>query len=267
MLPQFLKDKTIAVFDIEADRIPSTKIYCISVLILKNNKIIDKVKAYTTYWTPYSNGSLFQAITAINNCDYNCGHNIVNYDIPAITRILNLNITSKPLDTLIIASIMYSYDDLYAIDTKLGIDSNLVGALSLKAFGQRLGSAKIEFEDFEKLSEEMVIYCNQDVELTAKLLNLLLSRDNFPLEQVIEVEHQTARVVTEQTQQGFYLDIEKATALNTELLKEKLELSQALRKVFLPKFLKDGKEKTYKKLSKGRRFLPNTDYIPLLGTK
>ena len=265
-IPTFLKDKTIAVWDLEADYIPSTVIYCNGVSIIKDGKVLSKSEIYTQYWTPYTNGSLMESITRINQCDYHCGHNIVGFDAPLVKRLMGTMVTAKPLDTLLLAKIIFSKDDLYAMDPQLGIDKNLYGGYSLKAFGQRMGDFKIDFNDFSALTEEMTVYCNQDVDLTARLLLFLFTKENFPIEAVVDIEHKAAAIITEQESYGFYIDIDKARALNTILLKEKLELSSKLAEIFSPKFLKDGQVKTYKKPSKVKKYLPNPHYIPLIGT-
>lgn len=271
MLPDFLKNKTIAVWDIEADLVPSTEVYCISVSIISVNALghptIKPAIVFTQYWTPYTNGSNMEAVTMINNCDFNCGHNILGYDIPMVIKLLGSGITSTPLDTLILSKIVFSKDDLFAMDPQLGLDKELYGRYSLKAFGQRFGDFKIDYNDFSHLNEEMTVYCNQDTDLAARLLLFLAEKENFPILPVIEVENKAASIIAEQTEFGFYLDIELTRALNTKLLKERGELSRELLDIFSPKFLRDGKVKSYKKPSKVKKYLPNTHYQPLLGTK
>ncbi len=260
MIPKWLMDKTICVWDIETDFIPSTEVFCISVAIVRNGELLHKADIYTAYWTPYSKGSLMQAVSIINSCDYQCGHNTVGFDIPMISQLLGANITPPSLDTFILSKIIFSKDDLYAMDAELGVDKDLWGAYSAKAFGQRMGDFKIDFSDFTHLTEEMAIYCNQDTDLTARLLIFLLDKEAFPLERVVEIEHKAATVIAEQTTFGFYLDIGMAKVLNTSLLKEKGELARKLADIFSPKFLKDGPSKSYKKPGKVRKYLPNYRY-------
>jgi DNA polymerase-1 len=272
MIPEWLWNKTIAVWDIECDLIPSTEVYCNGVSVISIDAtgvatILNKSKIYTQYWTPYTNGSLLESIAIVNSCDFHCGHNIVGYDVPMVRKILGVEILPKPLDTLILSKIIFSKDELFAMDPQLKIDKDLWGGYSLKAFGQRMGDFKLDFSDFSGLTEEMTIYGNQDVDLTAKLLLFLLAKDNFPIEAVVDIEHKAASIIELQTQFGFYLDITKARALNTKLLKEKLEIATELNKTFKPKWLKDGKMLCYKKKSIVKRFLPNPKYVPLLGTK
>ena len=260
MIPDFLKGKTIAVWDLEADLIPSTVIHCNSISIIKDGVVLAPAEVYTQYWTPYSNGSLMESITRINRCDYYCGHNIVGFDVPLVMRLMNVRITPKPLDTLILAKIIFSKDDLFAMDPHLGIEKTLYGGYSLKAFGQRLGDFKLDFNDFSALTAEMATYCDQDVDLTARLLLFLMGKDNFPTEAVIDIEHKAAAIIAEQADNGFYLDIERTRALNTKLLAEKFELHAKLAEIFSPKMLKDGQVKHYKKTSVVKKYLPNPGY-------
>jgi hypothetical protein len=264
MIPEWLRGKTVAVYDLETDFIPTTQIFMCGVGIISFDNLgvptIADSKIYTAKWAPYTNGSLMQAITIINSCDYNVAHNGVGFDEPEVTKHLGTGLTSITLDTLIISKIMISKDELFSMDIGLGLDKDLYGSYSLKAFGQRLGDAKIDYEDFSEMNEEMAIYCNQDVDLTVRLFINLINRDNFPLWNVVELEHKAAAIIAEQTKFGFYLDIDKARKLNTELLTEKGNLARELATIFKPKWLKDGPVKTYKKLSKVRKYLPNKDY-------
>ena len=271
-IPKWLHNKRIAILDIETDRIPTTLIHMIGVGILSIDDngtfSYEPSKAFTRIYTPYSHGSLLESIALVQTCDYWCGHNLQAFDEREIRRHLSVDITIPALDTLIISKIMLSKDELYAIDAQLKLPTDIWGSYSLKAFGMRLGGAgKIEFEDFDNMSEDMAIYMNQDVDLTARLLKHLMTQENFPLQQVIDIEHKAATIIAEQTEFGFYIDIDKARELNTALLKEKGEIARELATVFKPKWLKDGPVKTYKKPSVVRKYLPDNNYIPLLGTK
>jgi len=262
--PQWLYNKTVAVFDLETDRIPTTKIYMNGVALIKFNNIGEATvihsEVYTTTWTKYTNGSLMQSLIPLIKADFICGHNVCGFDIPEILKHLGVQLKAPVLDTIILAKIMYSKDALFTIDAQLGLPKDLWGSYSLKAFGQRLGNDKLHFEDFDEMTEDMAIYCNQDVNLTADLLLHLLAQDNFPLEQVVELEHKAAAIIAQQTAAGFYFDVDKATILNTELLREKGDIARKLAGIFKPKFLKDGPVKKYKKKLNTRIFIPNPTY-------
>ena len=270
MLPKYLWSKRIAVWDLETDFIPTSIIYMNGVSIIEIDDTgvptITPSRVFTYKWTHYSTGSLYESIKLVNTCDYHCGHNLVSFDMDQIRRHLNTAITAIPLDTMIIAKLMFSSDELYAIDRQLGLDAP-AKPFSLDSFGKRLGDHKIEFHEFDEMTEEMAIYCNQDVDLTVRLLLHLLAQDNLPNWDVIALEHKVAGIIQEQQNYGFYFDIDKGRALNTVLLTEKHQIASELATMFAPKFLKDGKEKKYKGTTKTRKFLPNPHYQPLLGTK
>jgi len=272
MIPKWLYNKRIAVLDIETDRIPTTLIHMIGIGILTiddtGNTSYEPSKAFTSCYTPYSNGSLLEAMQLVYTCDYWCGFNSEGFDGPEITKHLGVQLTLPSLDVMILTKLMFSKDQLFTIDAQLSLPKELWGSYSLKAFGLRLGgTGKLDFTDFDNMSEEMAIYMNQDVDLTTDLLLHLFNQDNFPLQQVVELEHKAATIIAEQTAFGFYLDIEKTKALNTKLLTEKLELATELSAIFAPKWLRDGQVKTYKKKSIVRKYLPNMHYTPLIGTK
>lgn len=271
MIPKWLWNKRIGVYDLETDYIPTTQIFCNSISFINidahGNYTITPASVYTQYWTPYTNGSLIQSVTLLNECDYVCAHNLMSFDIVEVPKHLGTVLTAQPLDTLILSKLIFSQDELYRIDDTLQIDSTLHGGYSLKAFGQRFGDHKIDYTDFSHLNKEMAIYCNKDTDLAAQLLIFLLEKPNFPPQEVIELEHKAAKIIQEQTEAGFYIDIDHLKELNSTLLKEKGELARELSTMFSPKFLKQGNPKKYKKLSKSRKYLPNTKYIPLIGTK
>ena len=270
MIPKWLWGKTIAVYDLETDNIPTTKIYMmgVAIIIIDNTGVVSTIpsKVFTYTWTPYSKGSLLQGISLIVSCDYHAGFNSVGFDDQEVAKHLSIQLNDKHLDAMILSKIIFSKDDLFSIDASLGLDKDLWGSYSLKAFGQRLGDFKLDFHSFDEMTEEMAIYCNQDTNLTVQLLLFLLEKENFPLEAVVDIEHKAAAIIAEQSIMGFYIDIEKTRALNTKLLTEKLDLSTQLSEIFAPKWLKDGTEKTYKKKSVVRKYLPNKHYKPLLGT-
>jgi len=266
MVPNWLYGKRIGIWDLETDYIPTTLIYMNGVSFIdidtEGNITITPSKVYTYEWTPYSNGSLMESLVPLMKCDYICGHNLIGFDQPQIKQHLGMLLDIPVLDTLILAKIMISKDDLYAIDSSLDLLDTIdwQRPYALDAFGKRLGDNKLVFKEFSQMTEEMAIYCNQDVNLTSKLLLHLMAQENFPLEQVIDIEHKAAAIIAIQATNGFYIDIELTRALNTKLLTEKGELARDLADIFSPKFLREGQSKTYAKPSKVKKYLPNPNF-------
>ena len=50
------------------------------------------------------------------------------------------------------------------------------GGHSLKNWGLKLNHKKIDFEEFDYFSDEMLVYCRNDVTLTQKLYKFLISK-------------------------------------------------------------------------------------------
>lgn len=250
----------IATFDIETELIPEIglkgikKIYCINV------KINDEpVKRFTYLYHPTSSGNLQSAVNLINSCDFCVGHNILGFDIPVIENLVG-EITAYPLDTLLIAKLMFSKDRMLSIDYGIkDFPKALIGSFSLKAFGYRLGDYKIQFEEFDKMTDSMLEYCDQDVNLTYRLFKSLQTQ-GLPESQCIELEHQVKCIIQDQEDYGFYFDLEKAQTLSNNLKFKKLSLSMKLKKVFKPMFLPDGPVKQTNKLIKRKQYIPNPNF-------
>lgn len=251
-----------ATFDIESERIPTIggilairKIFCINI------KINDQpVQRFTHLYHPTSSGNLRAAVTLLNSCDYIIGHNILGFDIPVIENCIG-KLTATPIDTLIIAQLMYSKDTLIAIDYGIPeMPKPNFGSFSLKAFGIRFGNYKIQFEDFSRLTTEMLEYCDQDVELTYQLLQYLLGESFFPNPSVIYLETRVKQIIMDQELYGFYFDIDGAKALATTLRYKKLSLEISLQKSFKPMFLPNGPIKQPSSRNKIKQYAPSLTY-------
>lgn len=247
------------VFDIETSDIPDLvknveQIFCIAL------KVDDEpTKCFTYKNVPYSDGSLEEAYEILSKADLLIGHNITKFDIPVIEKFLG-TLPENIVDTLIDAKLCYSKDQLEALDRHFSlVPKNLVGSYSLKAFGERLGNKKTEYEDFSSLSKEMVEYCKQDVEVTKTLYEHLLERLNYPSEFVRNVEYKVARISYEQEQFGVYFDIDKAMKVATNLRFKALNSENVLRKVFPSVFVADG-DIVFPKINRRVKKIVDTSY-------
>lgn len=253
-----LKNSRVAVFDLESTLIPASgilgikKIFCINVKV--NN---EPIKRFTYLYHPTSDGNLLGALKLLNSCDYIVGHNIIGFDIPVIENLVG-KLTVFPIDTLLISKIMYAKDQLYAIDYGIpDFPKKIMGNYSLKAFGYRFGSNKIFFEQFDKLTDDMLTYCDQDVELSYKILEHVLGSDSFPNDQVIELENKVAKIIKDQQLSGFYFDLPKARELSTKMKFEQSSIERRLQKRFRPMFLPEGPVKQTNKIITRRKYIPD----------
>ncbi len=111
----------------------------------------------------------------------------------------------------------------------------LIGSHSLKAWGYRLGEYKGDFgetTDWGVWSQDMEDYCKQDVVVTKKLWELILTK-NYS-QPAIELEHDFAAIIKRQEQFGFKFDERKARALQGRLMMRKAALADELQAFFLP---------------------------------
>lgn len=254
-----LATSKIATWDIETELIPEEGILALKKIFCINVKVNDEpVKRFTKLYHKSASGNLKGALNLINSCDYNVGHNIIGFDIPVVENLVG-EVTSYPLDTLILSQLMFTSDELYDMDR--GIESMpkaLHGNFSLNCFGHRFGDYKIQFDQFDKLTDEMLEYCDQDVLLTQRLFEFLRARPNFPSAQTIHLENRVASIIQQQTESGFYFNIDQAKELYTKMRFEQLTIERKLQRIFKPMFLPDGPIKTTNKIIKRRHYRPST---------
>ena len=151
-------------------------------------------------------------------------HNGIGFDIPVVNKIIGDNTIDpeKVLDTLIVSRL---------------IDFTLDGkGHSLRAWGQRLGEFKIGFNDFSMLTQEMIDYCHQDVEVTVKLYKKFKSVIDDPeWQDAIRVEHDIQILCEQMKADGFLFKEDKAEEMLGEILTRMDELNQGFQVDFPPK--------------------------------
>ena len=115
--------------DIETDDLldSMTKVYCLCILDADSG-VVDS----------YTSTSLEEGISRLNDADRVVMHNGIGFDHPALAK-FGYNF---PIDKI--------YDTLVA--SRL-VDPTLEGGHSLRAWGERLGFPKGEYEDWSKLSD------------------------------------------------------------------------------------------------------------------
>lgn len=253
-----LNPSEIAVFDIETEYIPVEglkglkKIFCLNIRPLES----DKVHRFTYLYNSTATGNLRAGLKYLNSFKFGVGHNIIGFDIPVIENLIG-EVTCYPLDTILISQLMYTADELTQMDRGIeNFPKNDYGSFSLRAFGYRFGDFKIEYEDFSKLSNEMLTYCDQDVDLTHRFFSFLLKQPNFPLPNVLHLENRVAQIIQKQTENGFYFDVEKARQVSTEMKFEQGTIERRLQKTFRPMFLPDGPVKETNKVIKRKQYVP-----------
>jgi DNA polymerase-1 len=164
------------------------------------------------------------------------GHNAISFDYPVLASLWGCDIsnTRKSLrDTLVLS--------------RLACPSR-AGGHSLDNWGDTLGFAKGDHSDWSQYSEDMLTYCKRDVSLTERVLQVLRGELEGFSEQSIELEHQVARIIQEQMDNGWLLDQRAVHDLLAELVEKKYEYEEAVRETFKPiaKAVKEITPKTNK---------------------
>jgi DNA polymerase-1 len=162
------------------------------------------------------------------------GHNSIGFDSVVLSKLWGITIPlGRQSDTLVMSR-------LY--------DPTLEGGHSLEAWGERLGERKLPFKDFSQYSEEMKVYCKQDVKVTEKVYKHLhrmlycFSMDS------IRLEHATQYIIQEQVRNGFLLDKDVAMRIYTGASEEANRIEEAVTQYFPPIITERYSEKTGKRL-------------------
>lgn len=227
-MPLTIKDKFV-ITDIETNGLldTATKFWC--------GWIYD---SYTDLYTGYTDlKEYWNAIDWYGRHDYNIVyHNGIRYDVPCLKKLAGARFSFDPrdcvLDTLVLARLIYSNIK----DTDVGLmrtgklPKALYGSHSLKAYGYRMGELKGTYGEqegaWDKFTPEMYEYNKQDVVVTLKLFNKLMSK-GYPLK-AIQLEHDIAWVMAKQERNGFVFDKDSAVKLYADLSAKRQEIYDSL---------------------------------------
>ena len=209
------------IFDLEADGLEPTKIFVLCA------KTLDK--GLTHQFFDADSWKIWVKQTGVTEL---IGHNIINYDLPVLSRLWDFNWDGKVTDTLVLSRLASPARD---------------GGHSLKNWGVICDFNKGEHDDFESLSNDMVQYCIRDVLLSERVIQRL-RRDIYGFsKQSIQLEHDVAKIMGEQERRGWKIDEKKAMLLLFQLTVIKDELEEQFQKIFPPLITKEYVYVKYKK--------------------
>ena len=154
----------------------------------------------------------------INGYSTVVGHNIIGFDSPVMNDLLGITLPNV-VDTLVLSR-------LY--------NPQMEGGHSLRAWGERLGFRKGDHDDWSTLSDEMIEYCERDLDVTAKLYTELTEKLEEFQGESIELEHEVQRIITEQEKIGWKLDVKRAFDIQAKLKQRSMEVEREVHKRFTP---------------------------------
>ena len=198
---------TTYILDIETNALDATTIWCVVLKKLNEPEFITATRA--------------SDLSFLTSDDVFIAHNGVEFDIPVLNRVWKTGIKIvQVFDTLILSRLF---------------NPNREGGHALRSWGKRLAFEKMDFDNYETFSKDMVEYCRRDVELTEKVYNhLTLEGSNFS-NKSIRLEHKIAHIIYMQSKHGFYLNREKAEDLWAETLGKAKNIEKELQTAFKPK--------------------------------
>jgi len=180
-----------------------------------------------------------KGIKLLESADELIAHNGIKFDVPAIKKLYPSFKSPSMVDTLVCVRLIWSSikeDDAVRLEIEPGFPRKMFGSHSLKAWGYRLGNHKGDYAQQEAAwdvySEEMLTYCQQDVEVTADLYAEIIKQNYSP--QSLELEHQVAWVMAKQERNGFVFDEKKAALLYRELSSKRTDIRAKLDGLFKP---------------------------------
>lgn len=165
---KYIADKESYVFDIEADGLYDdvTKIHC---AVFEN--------IHTKEVVTFTPDNIQEIIKFFSKIKCIIGHNIINYDLPVLKKILGIEFKGKIVDTLVMSRLL-NPKRMIPFNAK----DRRQGPHSLYAWGVRVGVDKPEHEDWTTFSKEMLHRCEEDVKINRKVLDILLEeseKDNW----------------------------------------------------------------------------------------
>ena len=213
------------IFDIETDGFleECSKVHSIVIKDIETNQVFS-----------YHGDKIGRGLMLLNGANLLVGHNILKFDLAVLKKLYprQYDIKAEILDTLLVSRLIWTNQKELDFQKK-ELPLNLAGRHSLESWGYRLGLRKGEFaktNDFTEWSEEMQKYCEQDVEVTHELYNLIQKQKYSP--EAIRLEHNFARCIHLQEAHGFHFDVASAKKLYASLANRRLELEKSLVSTF-----------------------------------
>lgn len=140
-----------------------TKVHCIVAKCLDTNHVY-------TFYGKNNPSSIKEGVTLLLQADQIIGHNFIDYDMRVLEKLFDIKLdVNKIIDTLLLSHMLYPHKSRHPDAPASKMTSSgrkVIGLHSLENWGYYLGEGKIEYEDWETFTPEMLERCKGDVEIT-----------------------------------------------------------------------------------------------------
>jgi DNA polymerase I-like protein with 3'-5' exonuclease and polymerase domains len=113
--------------------------------------------------------SIPNLLVHLDTFDVLIGHNCIDFDFRVLRKLYGWEFEGKKVDTLIMSRTQRPERSL-----PKGWTGPRVGPHSVAAWGSRLGNAKLEHNEWDKYSPEMLHRCEQDVDIQVEIYHALM---------------------------------------------------------------------------------------------
>lgn len=212
----------MVIIDIEADDLRATKIWCCCYY-----------DPETKQFGSFHEDTKEDCKAFLESQDLVVGHNIIEFDLPTLKRLWNVNVSVKHVyDTLVMSRLA---------------DPKRPSGHSLKEWGNKLGVYKDHFEDWTHWSQEMEDYCRQDCVVCYAIYKKLQQELQGFSKLSQDLEHRSQWLLAKQHYNGFDFDMDAAVALKNTMQSEYFPLIQKLQTAFPPRKVLVGTYKARRK--------------------
>jgi len=241
------------VYDIETNGLLDTmdKIHCLVMYDLDTKELL----SFRNDGHPDNLKRLEDGVRMLNEADKRIGHNIIGFDERALKLLypwFDSNAKGKVLDTLILCRLIHpniGASDKMRVKRKQ-LEGRLIGSHSLEAWGQRIGEWKGDYSQVLKAqlmsegmdraeaglavwaewSEDMQVYCDQDVTSNLKLYRRLQATGYSP--RAVKDEMDIAVLCAKMEDNGYPFAEAKAGRLYATLAGARENLGNQLKDTF-----------------------------------
>lgn len=195
--------------------------------------------------------TIARGVQMLNEADVLVGHNIIEFDIPALELFHpEFEVNALVRDTMVLSRVFFADEKERDFRRwKRGeLDGGQIGRHGLEAWGQRMGLHKGDYSKakaeeikakfpglakdeitrlvWSEWCQEMEDYCVQDLNVNEALWQLMAANPRRHSDEAITLEHRVHALMAEVTDNGFPFDVAGA-----RILEEKLRAEVAIKEV------------------------------------